>query len=80
MPRMQGVWRTEWDVCDRCGFVHPVGMLTMQLGLKLCSDHGCLDDLSNYYRSQTIAETLAQDNEGRADKQEHFTDPEELTF
>jgi hypothetical protein len=80
MPRQTGVWRTEWDTCDRCGFVHPVGMLSMQLGMKLCQDHGCLDDLSNYYRQQTISEILSSDDEGKTDKPEIFTDPEELTF
>ena len=80
MPKMSGVWRTEWDTCDRCGFLHPIGMLTMQLGMKLCSDHGCLDDLSNYYRSQIISEILENDDEGRTDKPEVFIDPQELTF
>lgn len=80
MPRMQGVWRTEWDNCDRCGFPHPIGMLSMQLGMKLCSDHGCLDDLTNQYRSQVISEMLEDDDEGRTDKPDVFIDPQELTF
>lgn len=80
MPRMQGVWRKEWDNCDRCGFPHPIDMLFMQLGLKLCKDHGCFDNLSNYYRYQTISEILSDDNEGRTDKPEVFKDPQELTF
>ena len=80
MPRFEGVWGQEWDYCDRCGFIHPIGMLSMQLGLKLCSDHGCLDDLSNYYRPQIIAEILESDDEGRSDKPDVFIDPQELTF
>jgi hypothetical protein len=80
MPRWQGVWRQEWDFCDRCGFPHPISMLSMQLGLKLCRCHGCWDDLSNYYRQQTISEILSDDQEGRTDKPEVFIDPEELTF
>jgi hypothetical protein len=80
MPRKQGIWRTEWDYCDRCGFLHPIGVLSMQLGLKLCSDHGCLDDLTNYYRLQIISDILQDDNEGRTDKPEVFIDPQELTF
>jgi len=80
MPRMQGVWRQEWDDCDRCGFPHPIGMLVMQLGMKLCTDHGCLDDLSNYFRPQIIAQVLSDPSEGLTDKPEQFRDPEELTF
>lgn len=80
MPRMKGVWGSEWDNCDRCGFPHPIGMLTMQLGLKLCHDHGCYDDLITYYRLQVISEMLADDDEGRTDKPEVFIDPQELCF
>lgn len=80
MPRMQGVWRREWDNCDRCGFPHPIEMLSMQLGLKLCKCHGCFDDLSSYYRYQIISNILENDDEGRTDKPELFTDPQELTF
>lgn len=80
MPRMQGVWRKEWDNCDRCGFPHPIDMLTMQLGLKLCHDHGCFDDLTNDYRPNVIAQVLSDPNESLTDKPEVFRDPEELTF
>jgi hypothetical protein len=75
-----GVQRQEWDVCARCGFVHPIGMLSMQLGKKLCKCHGCFDDLTNYYRQQVIAEKLATGEEGKSDKPETFVDPQELTF
>jgi branched-subunit amino acid aminotransferase/4-amino-4-deoxychorismate lyase len=80
MPRMKGVWRREWANCDRCGFPHPIEMLSMQLGLKLCKDHGCWDDLSNYYRPTVIAGVLSSDNEGRSNKPEVFQDPQELTL
>ena len=80
MPRHQGVWRQEWDVCDRCGFVHPIGMLSMQLGLKLCKCHRCWDDISIYYRPVIIASVLSDPNEQLTDKPQIFTDPEELTF
>lgn len=80
MPRMQGVQRTEWANCDRCGFPHPIGQLSMQNGLKLCHDHGCYDDLSNQYRAKVIAEILGDPSEGLTDKPEVFRDPEELTF
>jgi hypothetical protein len=80
MPRMQGVWRKEWDNCDRCGFPHPIDMLSMQLGLKLCHDHGCFDDLIVYYRYQVMANILENDDEGRTDKPDVFIDPQELTF
>lgn len=79
MPVQKGVWREEWDTCDRCGFLHPISMLTKQLGMKLCSDHGCLDDLSNFYRTRIIAEKLKQP-EGLSDKPEVFKDPGEIKF
>lgn len=80
MPRHKGVWREEWDVCDRCGFEHPISMLFMQQGLKLCKDHGCYDDLSNYYRTRIIAEVLRDNQEGKSDKNELFKDPQEVRF
>jgi hypothetical protein len=52
----------------------------MQLGLKLCHDHGCYDDLTNYYRPNVIAQVLSDTSEGLTDKPEVFRDPEELTF
>jgi hypothetical protein len=55
-------------------------MLSMQLGMKLCSDHGCIDDLTMQYRPQVISEILADDDEGRTDKPDVFIDPQELTF
>lgn len=80
MPRMKGVWRQEWLNCDRCGFPHPIGMLTLQLGMRLCTCHGCRDDLSNYYRPAIISGILSSDNEGKSDKPDVFTGPQELTF
>lgn len=81
MPRMAGgLWWQEWDDCDRCGFPHPIGMLSMQLGLKLCKCHDCWDDITIMYRDQVIAEVLADDREGLSDKGEIFIDPQELTF
>jgi hypothetical protein len=52
----------------------------MQLGMKLCHDHGCFDDLSPYYRYQIISLILENDDEGRTDKPDVFIDPQELTF
>jgi hypothetical protein len=79
MPRNQGVRHEQWTNCDRCGFPHPVGMLTMQKGLRLCSDHGCLDDLSVEYRERIIQEVL-QTEEGIDERAEQFNDPGELVF
>lgn len=45
MPRQRGIWRELWRTCDRCGFIHPVGMLIQQKGMLLCTDHGCVDNL-----------------------------------
>ena len=35
----------QWDQCQRCGFWFPLGELTIQKGLKLCTVH-CTDDLT----------------------------------
>lgn len=64
MPRHQGIWRQQWSRCDRCGFEHPVGMLTRQLGLLVCKDHGCIDDLTNQRRAIVIEEVLSDGQEG----------------
>lgn len=80
MPLHKGVWRQEWDICDRCGFEHPISMLSMQLGMKLCKDHGCYDDISNDRRPAIIAAKLADGREGLTDKPEVFRGPGELTF
>lgn len=80
MPRMQGVWRQEWANCDRCGFPHPIGMLTRQLGLLVCHDHGCYDDLTNYFRANVIAMVLSDPSESLTDKPQIYGDPGELVF
>lgn len=80
MPRHQGVWKVEWDVCDVCGFEHPITMLFMQLGFKKCKCHGCYDDISIMYRPRIIAEILRDISEGVSDKPEVFKDPQELKF
>jgi len=80
MPRHQGIWGQEWDVCDRCGFEHPIGMLHMQMGRKLCKCHNCFDDLSNNYRARIIQEVLSDGSEGISEKPQVFRDPQELKF
>jgi hypothetical protein len=70
MPRHKGVWRDQWAYCDRCGFPHPISMLTKQKGLLLCSDHGCLDNLENERRPRRIAETLSDGREAENPKVE----------
>lgn len=47
-----------WRACDRCGFLHPISMLRKQLGLMLCDDHGCIDDISNDRRPLMITRML----------------------
>ena len=69
-----------WTNCDRCGFIHPRGMLTPQLGLLLCNCHGCWDNLDNQYRPMLIAGVLGNPKEAD-DNVEQFTnaqDPGEL--
>lgn len=79
MPRQQGLWREEWDICDRCGFKHPISMLTKQLGLKLCTDHGCLDDIS-VMRRQLIINEILKRPEGDSDKPKLLGDVGEVAF
>lgn len=63
MSRHQGIWREVWDTCQRCGFPHPVSYLITQKGIKLCTCHGCVDDLTIERRDRVIAETLANGEE-----------------
>jgi hypothetical protein len=53
---LQGV---PWHRCQRCGCDTRTSHLTWQLGLLLCSDHGCIDDLSINYRPSIINAALA---------------------
>lgn len=61
-PRIGGIQREEWTRCDRCGFIHPVSMLTSQQGLLLCHDHGCYDNLMIQERPMVI-QTVLEDGE-----------------
>ena len=76
-PRAKGVWGVEWDTCDRCGFVWPINLLTMQLGRKVCPYD--VDDLSNFYRSKIKADIM-RTPEGQSDKPFVFRAPVEITF
>lgn len=70
----------EWDWCRRCGRSFHVSQLQKQEGELRCI-RTCLDDLSNKYRQQGIAEVLADgSNEGSSDKPELFKDPGEVVF
>lgn len=62
MPRAKGVWRDLWKLCDRCGFLFPLGQLTKQKSLLVCKR--CFDDNSNDRRQQKIAEVLSDGKEG----------------
>lgn len=61
-PIKRGIQREEWTVCDRCGFIHPVSMLTNQQGLMLCKCHRCLDNLMIQERP-TVIQTVLEDGE-----------------
>lgn len=63
MPKKQGIQRQEWTTCDRCGFLHPVSMLTNQMGLMLCHDHGCYDSLLINERPAVIEAVLSDGEE-----------------
>lgn len=78
MPSRSVQYREAWDLCDRCGFPHPRSMLTMQKGLKLCSDHGCLDNLDIEHRDRIIAEVLQTEEQKVKEVSEDIG--EEVTF
>ena len=59
--RKQGILGQPWSKCGRCDALFPIGRLTAQKGLKLCSR--CLDDLTIEKRPQIIADVLSQGEE-----------------
>ena len=81
MPRQQGLYGVDWAICDRCGFPHPITMLTPQKGLLLCHDHGCFDNLDVEERPRIISDVL-QEEEGIRERDEIFDTFEggELSF
>lgn len=70
----------EWKTCDRCGFIHPVPMLSRKLGLMLCRCHQCSDDISNDRRPAQIQAVLATSAEGKSDWAERLKDKGEVIF
>lgn len=61
----------QWDSCSRCGFLFPVGELSVQKGLLVCSRDR--DDLSreDAVRQRVIEQTLsAGQNEESTDMRE----------
>jgi hypothetical protein len=55
-------------------------MLSKQMGLKLCSDHGCLDNLAIQRRAQVISDILQDSTEFQNQVGEQLTDPGEIIF
>lgn len=62
MALKRGIQREEWTHCDRCGFIHPVSMLTNQQGLMVCHCHRCYDNLLIQERP-TIIQAVLSDGE-----------------
>ena len=50
-----------WSYCERCWFRFPLGMLTTQLGLRVCTVH-CADNLDIMYRPFVIQSVLGDDS------------------
>lgn len=63
MSIKRGIQREEWTTCDRCGFLMPVSKLTNQMGLMVCHEHGCYDNLSINERPAVIAQVLSDGEE-----------------
>lgn len=80
MPKNVGVTGEQWTTCDRCGFDHPVGILSKQMGLKLCNCHGCLDNLAIQRRPQVIAAVLSDSTEFQNQIGTQLEDPGEIIF
>lgn len=80
MPKNKGISGEQWSECDRCGFPHPIGLLSKQLGLKLCNCHGCLDNLLVQRRPQLIADALEGTTEFQDQVGVQLEDPGEILF
>lgn len=63
MPNRNVRYDEPWELCDRCGFPHPRSYLTIQKGLKLCQDHGCIDNLDVELRARIIGDILQSEEE-----------------
>lgn len=63
----------QWDFCQRCGQLYPMGELTLQKGLLVCTAH-CHDNLDVEHRQRLIDDILGtQDSQEGADqRQEHW--------
>lgn len=48
----------QWDMCGRCGFWFPMGSLTKQEGLLICTRRTCFDDLTPKRRGFEIEQTF----------------------
>lgn len=62
MPRHEGIQRTEWGFCERCGFEYPISMLVAQKGLRVCTKT-CFDKTLVEDRTSMIAAVLADETE-----------------
>ncbi len=78
MPKHQGLYFQQWDHCARCGFTFPLGQLMTQKGLLL--DSKCMDNLDVELRPAVIAEILSDTQETSNEKEDVYSDPNELIF
>lgn len=74
-----GIYRVQWQECDRCGLMYPIDRLTRQQGLIVCM-RTCVDNLDNQYRPKIIADVLATPGEGSDERSEFFKDPGEVVI
>lgn len=51
------VRKQQWDICERCGFIYPMGSLVKQKGLLICT-RTCFDNLMIERRDQLIMRIL----------------------
>lgn len=51
------VRKEQWDICERCGLLYPMGSLVKQKGLLVCT-RTCFDNLEVERRQQLIMRVL----------------------
>lgn len=64
MPQaLNRVTHQQWATCDRCGFLFPLGQLTTQKGLRICTRRTCFDNLTVERRQMEIERVLGVEAE-----------------
>lgn len=61
MPNpVNAIKNQQWDICQRCGRAFPVGRLTVQDGLRICTQRVCFDNEVIRRRDRLIIQILSE--------------------